>query len=49
LAATINVSKFLTEEKLKAIFKTFDVIGSGKLNAENIQIAFTKFGKELTS
>jgi Ca2+-binding EF-hand superfamily protein len=29
LAATINTQSFLTEEKLAAIFKTFDVDNTG--------------------
>ena len=48
LAATINASAFLSEEKLAAIFKTFDVDNSGQITAENIQDAFSKFGKEVT-
>jgi hypothetical protein len=36
LAATIDVSKFLTSEKLEAIFKTFDVNNAGNLIAEDI-------------
>ena len=49
LAATINTSSFLTEEKLAAIFRTFDTDGSGQITAENIQEAFSKFGKEVTN
>jgi len=48
LAATINTNSFLTEEKLAAIFKTFDVDNSGQITAENIKDAFSKFGKEVT-
>jgi Ca2+-binding EF-hand superfamily protein len=36
LAATIDVSKFLTAEKFEAIFKTFDVNNTGELTFDNI-------------
>ena len=49
MAATIDVSKFLTSEKLEAIFKTFDINNSGELTAEDFKIAFSKFGKELSN
>ena len=31
IAATINVQNYLTEEKLDAIFNTFDVDGTGQI------------------
>ena len=33
IAATINVHTYLTEEKLDALFNTFDVDGTGKITA----------------
>ena len=45
LGATIDVKTFLTDEKLDALFSTFDIEGSGKISADNIKVAFTKFGR----
>jgi len=45
IAASINVSSFLTEEKLDSLFNTFDVDGSGKITEQNIKDAFSKFGR----
>jgi len=36
LAATISVKKFLTNERLQAIFKQFDTDGSGYITPEDI-------------
>jgi len=33
IAATINAAEFLTEDKLEAIFKTFDIDNSGEITA----------------
>jgi len=38
----------MTEEKLESLFSTFDVDGCGKITAENIKDAFTKFGREVS-
>jgi Ca2+-binding EF-hand superfamily protein len=48
IAATINTASFLTEEKLAAIFKTFDLDDTGQITATNIKDAFSKFGKEVS-
>ena len=48
IAATINVSEFLTDEKIVALFKTFDVDDTGKITAENLKQAFTKFGRNIS-
>ena len=45
LAATINVQSYLTDEKLDALFNSFDVEGKGKITKENIMFVFEKFGK----
>ena len=48
LAATIEAEKFLTDDKLMAIFNTFDVDKTGFITAKNIKDAFSKFGKKIT-
>lgn len=48
LAATIDVQNFLTDSKLKAIFKQFDTDSSGVITAENIMLAMQKLGKEMS-
>ena len=35
-AATIDVNKFMTEEKLQAIFHLFDTDGCGKINPKDM-------------
>ena len=48
LASQIDLKKFLTIDRLNAIFSTFDTDGSGKITKQNLKDAFTKFGKEIT-
>ena len=36
----------MTEDKLKAIFKSFDIDDSGEITAQNLKDAFSKFGRE---
>jgi calcium-dependent protein kinase len=48
LAATIEAEKFLTEDKLMAIFNAFDVDKTGFITAKNIKDAFSKFGKKIS-
>ena len=48
IAATINVKEFLTEDRLDALFHTFDIDGSGKITKSDIRTSFSKFGKEVT-
>lgn len=48
IAATMDVKRFLTAEKLEAIFNSFDVDGSGKITPQNIKDAFSKFGREIS-
>ncbi len=38
----------MTEERLEAIFKTFDLDHTGEISAQNIKDAFSKFGREVT-
>lgn len=48
IAASIDVSKFLTKEKLDALFNTFDVDNTGEITAKNLKSAFTKFNREIS-
>tara|TARA_B110000285_G_scaffold163411_1_gene182527 strand:+ start:417 stop:713 length:297 start_codon:yes stop_codon:yes gene_type:complete len=48
IAATINAADFLTNDKLEAIFKSFDIDNTGEITAQNLKDAFSKFGKELS-
>lgn len=48
IAATINVSEYLSEERLQAIFNQFDIDNSGKITKENLKQAFSKYGREIT-
>ena len=47
LAATIDVRNFLTDSKLKAIFKQFDTDNSGYITANNICVAMQRVGKKI--
>ena len=38
----------MTDDKLEAIFKTFDVDGTGKITPDNLLAAFSKFGRQVT-
>ena len=48
LSATIDINSILTQQKMQALFRTFDIDNTGQISPENIRIAFTKFGKEVT-
>ena len=48
IAASIDVSKFLTKEKLEALFTTFDVDNSGQITAKNLKDGFSKFNRDIT-
>ena len=48
LSATVAVKDILSEEKLKAIFKQFDVDASGKITKDNIITAMHKFEHPIT-
>lgn len=45
--ATINVKKYLTEEKLRAIFMQFDADNSGKITPSDIVSAMHKMGEDV--
>ena len=47
LAATIDIKNFLTDSKLKAIFKQFDTDNSGYITVDNICLAMQKVGKQM--
>jgi len=38
----------MTDDKVLAIFKTFDVDNNGEITHKNLHDAFTKFGMEIT-
>lgn len=49
LAATINANTFLNEHKIMAIFKSFDTDNTGEITADNLKVAFSKFGREVNN
>ena len=50
IAATLDVRKIINsdEGKLKSIFNSFDVDNSGFITRENLKLAFSKYGREIT-
>lgn len=48
LYATIDTQKFLTGQRLRAIFNQFDTDKTEKITAENIQVAFQKLGQSFS-
>mmetsp|Transcript_19320 Transcript_19320/g.13872 ORF Transcript_19320/g.13872 Transcript_19320/m.13872 type:complete len:101 (+) Transcript_19320:1245-1547(+) len=49
LSATLGQdTAFLTEEKLMALFKNFDVDDSGFITVQNFKDSFTKFGQDIS-
>ena len=48
LAATIEIKRVLSEDKLWALFKYFDTDNSGIITPVNLKEAFAKTGKILT-
>lgn len=42
------MQKFLTHQKLEAIFKQFDIDGNNMITKENIRDAMTKMGREIS-
>ena len=44
----MDLTKYLTKDKINAMFATFDVDGSGEITRENIKQAFSKFGREVS-
>ena len=47
IAATINVSEYLTDERLQAIFNQFDIDNTGFISKSNMKQAFSKYGREI--
>ena len=45
--ATIDVKKYLTDEKLDALFSSFDPDGCGKITKDHIEKSFSKFGRDV--
>ena len=50
IAATLDIRKIvrMDEGKLVGIFNSFDVDNTGYISRENLKIAFSKFGREIT-
>lgn len=48
MAATINVHNYLTHDKLKNIFMSFDMDNHGFIGENDLKLAFSKYGREIT-
>ena len=46
--ATLDVRRFMDDNKLQAIFKSFDTDGSGYITKSNIVTAMNKIGRDIT-
>ena len=44
LSAAMDISQFVSSERIAALFATFDIDGDGLITERNIKKAFTKFG-----
>lgn len=40
IAATVDVQTFFSDSKLRCVFSIFDTDGTGKITAEEMQLAF---------
>ena len=49
LAATIQVKKIITHERLEALFSQFDIEQRNQITAENIVETLKKMGREITT
>ena len=49
LAATVDVEQFLTNEKIEAIFDAFDVSNDDVISTDDLKVAFSKFGREISA
>jgi Ca2+-binding EF-hand superfamily protein len=47
LSATVDLNKYLSEQKLLAVFRQFDTDNSGQLTPQNIKYAMQKLGYEV--
>lgn len=48
LVATLDVQRFLDDNKLKAVFHQFDTDGSGSITKDNIINAMNKIGRPVS-
>ena len=48
LAAAVDISQFVSSERIGGLFATFDIDGDGLITEKNIKTAFTKFGVEVS-
>ena len=48
LAATLDLKKLITEDKLQTIFKMFDIEGKGCITIKNMKTAFEKQGYNIS-
>lgn len=48
IQATFPIDKYLTPEKINALFVKFDVDSTGEISVKNLRDAFTKLGHEIT-
>lgn len=48
IAATINTKQFLSEDRLQAIFQSFDIDNTKFISIQNLKDAFSKFGRAIT-
>lgn len=46
--ATLDVRRFMDDNKLRAIFNSFDTDGSGYITKSNIVTAMNKIGRDIT-
>jgi len=45
----MDPTQFLTDEKLKALFDQFDIYNSGMITTKELKVAFSKFGREIST
>ena len=48
ISATINTKDFLTEDRLQAIFQSFDIDNTKYITIQNLKDAFSKFGRSIS-
>ena len=48
MAAQVDISKLLTDERIKAIFHTFDVDNCGRISKSDLKEALSKLGKDVS-
>jgi len=48
IAATVSINKFMSEDRLRAIFSQFDTNNNGYITEENIYLAMEKMGQNIT-